>query len=264
MDAPNYIIHETSDYDRFSFDKRNRPIRPGKVERLARAIEKKNLLSEYPIVVTPDMVIMDGQHRYSAAKRLGIPFYYIVSVSMTFDDVGPSSSEQSQWTVSEFLHYFCEQGKSDYLILRDFMQQYPWLTLQYAAELCHYGTSLKHTQRFKDGGFVANDMEFAHRVALACLDFKPYIAWYKQSTFVGAINNLMSNAAYDHERMVRKLKFLSVRLRRCATLSDYIRNIDELYNFKEPEANRVQLKKIMPHAAGYRLDRKGKGGNDKQ
>jgi ParB-like chromosome segregation protein Spo0J len=72
-------VLSTNNYDLFSLHEKNRKLNYKKVERLSAAISKKNLLNVYPIVVNKKNVILDGQHRYAAAKAAKATVFYLVS-----------------------------------------------------------------------------------------------------------------------------------------------------------------------------------------
>jgi len=57
----------------------NRPVNEKRVEKLKEAMEVEDLGHLFPIVVDDENIIRDGQHRFTARKKLGLPIYYIVS-----------------------------------------------------------------------------------------------------------------------------------------------------------------------------------------
>jgi hypothetical protein len=253
-----YVIHETKKYEIFSFNKKNRPISQKHVDELVTAIQARNLLSNYPIVVSCDMEVLDGQHRLTAAMQLGVPIFFIISADMSMSDVGQVNSRQNKWTGKDYLRHFVELGNREYVALNEFWQKYPWMRLASAIECCHYGDRLNHNSDISGGTYTANDVEFGHRVAAACLDFKPYISHYCDAVFVLSVRNLLSNSQYNHERMKRKLKFAGSKLMKCTDVVSSILNISEIYNFKESEKDRVELKKINSASKFFRQDRQEK------
>ena len=67
-------IYKTKDYDKFSFVDGNRSIKPNVVEKLYNSFKEVQL--EVPLVVDQYYRIYDGQHRFTALKRLKMPIYY--------------------------------------------------------------------------------------------------------------------------------------------------------------------------------------------
>lgn len=67
---------ESSNYDDFAFIDGNRPIVEANVRRFMKIIEQGDLISEVevnPVQVNRKWVVVDGQHRFLAHKRLGVP-----------------------------------------------------------------------------------------------------------------------------------------------------------------------------------------------
>jgi hypothetical protein len=250
-------IFSTTQYGIFRIDESNRPIDPGHLEKIYDAINAKNLLREYPIVVDQSMTVIDGQHRLRAAEALGVPVFYIVSTHATIRDVAHTNGATKSWRSPDYLHYWCGQGKQDYLKLRDFCQRHPFLQVNVAAKLCSYGDVVGMHKKFKQGDYTCNDLDFAETVVAALLDFKKFgVEFYADRSFVEAVANLTGNADYDHQRMVSKMEYLSRRVVKCATMSMYIEMFDEIYNYNQKEKHQRRLTKLDSGSAKWRVDRK--------
>lgn len=252
------IVLSTQNYNIFHYDRRNRLVRPEHVDELVESIKRKNLLKEFPIVVSSDYVVIDGQHRLEAAKFLGIPIYYIVSKSATIDDISNITATVDGWTAREYFHRWCAEGLPDYLKLKEFLDRYPFLTVTQAVGLCHYGNIRGVHIDFKKGKYVINDMEFGEKVARNLLDFRPLFPFWKDTVFVGTVSNLTSNSLYDHERMMRKVRLASTMLVQCPTCDSYMALLTKIYNRQETKPKHVLLEKVYPGAANHRVDRKSK------
>jgi len=256
LNNPVYIIHETTDYDKFHVDKTNRPIKYGHLQRMKAAIREKNFLSEFPIVVDADMNLLDGQHRLAAARELDVPVYYIVSNTMRLRDVPGVNDVHLGWTQPDHLHHYVEKSYPDYIALQRFTQQFPEIKLSDAIELCHlngnkdggwYGDIALGKKQviamFVAGDYTVNNLPFAEKVASAVRDFKVYMkTHYKQRQFVRAIANLIAHPQYDHGRMMQKMEYLSAKLRPCVSTSDYLLLLSEIYNYKVRPKDVVEFK----------------------
>jgi hypothetical protein len=75
-------IRKTANYDIFKMIKWNRSLNRPNVIKLIEENRKHFQLHKFPILVTKDFKIIDGQHRFNAAKELGSPVYYIVAEDM--------------------------------------------------------------------------------------------------------------------------------------------------------------------------------------
>jgi hypothetical protein len=99
-------ILSTTNYSMFKFSSLNRTPSDEHVRILANAIKKSNQLDVNPIVVTKDMQIVSGQHRFLAAKRLGVPIFYIVKdVPDTY--YLEANSNQRKTIPSDVVDFYC-------------------------------------------------------------------------------------------------------------------------------------------------------------
>jgi len=67
----------TTNYDMFKLSARNRPINREHLRQLKAAISKCNQLDVNPILINSEFEVINGQHRLTAAKELGLPIYYM-------------------------------------------------------------------------------------------------------------------------------------------------------------------------------------------
>ncbi len=249
----------TTDYDVFAFDPANRPIRRKHVEKLKEKILRRNLLQSYPIIVSSvdgQWIVRDGQHRLTAARELGVAIYYTFNDEMTVEDVSDTNDGQTPWFSNDYLHHFCARGFPEYLKLRAFMEQFPWLTLTTAVNLCMYGDRI--VRGFSEGKYKCNDVEFATQVAQAALQFSRWVPFYRESIFLYSVRQLFEHEGYNHQRMLRKMEFQSTRLVKCVNVVEYMRVFNSIYNHQSKESDRLTLSKLNSASKKRRADRRNR------
>lgn len=251
------IVESTTDYRRFRSSD-SRPVDLAHVEELVDAISTKNLLREFPILVTDNFSVLDGQHRLRAAERLGVPVFYMVTSAATVDDIVNTNDDTKHWTGRDFLERHVMAGKADYIILKRFWATYPFLTLKVAYELCHYGDKSGLHIKFKRGLYHCNDLKFGEMVAQRMLDIKQYFLYWNHIRLIEAIANLSANADYDHARFMQKLSYQPAKLQKAVDMRSYIEQINGIYNYRCREGQYVQLARLNSSSSKYRQDRKGK------
>ena len=231
--AVSAVIYQTTDYDRFKFNKLNREIDPARVEFWKRTLTDNDLLCDNPMLIDSSDNIIDGQHRLCAAKELGITVYYQVATRATINDAPTLNSQNKGWTNLDYLTAWCNAGNAEYIKLRRIYDQYPWMQLSTLYRLLSHGKSfLGLTDDFKGGRFVVTDEPFAHEVARCAKDFAQYVPFWRETVFINAIANLCDNSNYDHARMMNKMKLVANKLVRCASGPDYITLFSSIYNYK--------------------------------
>mgnify|MGYP001604126207 FL=1 len=99
-------IHETKNYSIFKLNAANAVIKKEHVDRLKASIKLKNMLHLRPILVNSEMEIIDGQHRFTAAKELNVAVFYEMDSSLNEDDMALLNSNSRTWSNSDFVHHF--------------------------------------------------------------------------------------------------------------------------------------------------------------
>ncbi len=231
-------IYVTRDYERFSFIDGNRAIRPNHVEKLCNSFRETQL--PVPLVVDKHHRIYDGQNRFMALKSLELPIYYQVVDKMTLRMLQLLNSNSSNWTTAQYCHSYCELGFAEYYKYRSFKRKYKF-GVRVCLGLLSGNLNSKHEQIFADGKFVCSDYQNAIMKAEMLTELKPYVDFYKKREFVSAMNTLFKNKIYDHNRFVRKLKKRSSKLTDQTTPKDFLRTIEEIYNWNELVKNKVRL-----------------------
>ena len=69
-------VYQSVNYAQFQPIDGNRTILQHHLKRLKKSMEENFLIS--PILVNEKMEIIDGQHRFEAAKSLGLPIYFFI------------------------------------------------------------------------------------------------------------------------------------------------------------------------------------------
>ena len=116
-------IYRSYDYKQFNINKVNRAISKQHVNEIATAIKTKK--SKLPIIqVNPQMEIIDGQHRFMALRKLGLPIYYYIDRQSSDESIIQINSKQTRWHLPQFIHARDEQGYPDYKELLGIVRRY--------------------------------------------------------------------------------------------------------------------------------------------
>lgn len=78
-------VNQTNDYNLFKSLKGNRNVNKLHVQRLKESFKGDYLMS--PIIVNQNYEIIDGQHRFNAAKDLSLPVNFIICNDYSFPGI---------------------------------------------------------------------------------------------------------------------------------------------------------------------------------
>lgn len=249
-------VNMTEDLNIFTFLKGNRPPNPQHIKRLAASIKRYGMLIN-PILVNERYEIIDGQHRYLAAKEMNVPIYYIIVSGYALEQVHTLNMNQKNWTIKEFLYGYVDMGLKDYIILNDFWNKHNWMSLNNAVAICsnissainmtaqakirRNGKVENRSKDFKAGTWKTGDMQLAETDALKIKAIEPFFPeGYNDTSFIGTMLMLFRNKNYNHDIFIKKLQLQQTALTKCANREQYKLLIEDIYNYKS--RNKVNLR----------------------
>lgn len=228
-------MQTTKNYGKFKTIDGNRDVKPNHVNNLANAIEKKNLLKVFPVIVNERMEVIDGQHRLLAAAKLGVKVPYEVIDGLRIEDVMSINSSSKGWGVADYVKAWRKLGYSDYDDLEDFSNKYK-LSLTLSAGLLAGASQMQGgssvTRRVKDGSFSVNSMGRATKVAELVAELAPFTEFEarRERPFVIAILQLLALDEFDPERLLAKIGKHFLKIQKRGDSRYYIIQLEEIYN----------------------------------
>jgi len=250
-------VCQTMDYSLFKTLKGNRTINQAHLHRLTKSIRDKYLLS--PIVVNERFEIIDGQHRFNAAKDNGLPINYIIAQGYGLKEVQILNTNSSNWGSMDYLNAYCDMGLKPYLRFRKFLQDWPDFSFNSAyaivtqsrnsslgtsstvksvrSETNKKGNVLKNI--FKEGGLVNAPDFMIEESAKKISDYKKFYPNFHRQSFVISLIGIFQLEHYDHDKMMAKLKLQPAALVDCTNARQYRKLLTDIYNYKNQ--NKVTL-----------------------
>ena len=248
-------ISKTWDYDKFTFFKGNRNIKPHHKNKLAESFKIKQL--PIPIIVDELFRIADGQHRLEVCKDLGLPIYYSVISNIEMDDVQRVNENMLKWGYSDYLKLFMDQGKDSYFLYNDFKNTYGFnhnetLHLLYCVKPGYIErrseprlvVSSGATYDFRNGNLKIFDHDESSSLAEQILLTKPYYKGYHKRNFILALLRCFGNENYNHKEFIRKLSNQPDKMTDHTTIDDYLQKIQKIYNFQSRKRVRLYYPKL--------------------
>lgn len=234
-------IISTKKYKIFKNIKGNRAISDDHVKKLAASIARQNLLSANPIIVNEDMQVIDGQHRLLAAQSLGVEVSYVTVEGATIRVVQQLNAHQKQWALQDYAESFASQGNKHYQILKKFYENQD-LPVSIAVWLLSGGRNNGgHLARFKDGGFEVTSLDQAYEVVEKIKLFHQHTSQQVRRSrgFVRAVFSLLGNPEMDWERMSEKLGTYAKQIPAYESVRDYLRTLEDIYNYNNKVRTRL-------------------------
>jgi hypothetical protein len=237
------MIKKTTDYTLFTLRPDNRNgINQSHVKRLAESIKQRNLLEYRPISVNASHEIIDGQHRFLAAKQLGVEIYYEINQDLVAEDIIILNNSKS-WGIGDYMNYYCKNGYDHYIKLKNFSVS-NGLSLKVALTLL-VGQSKKKAKDFREGEFkfIGGEYEKHMDDCWQTIDLIKRLNGYSYYTstcrFWQSLIKLITSAGFDKEKWFRNLEKMSEQFGPRATADDYLKLLQRVYNWRNE--NKIQL-----------------------
>lgn len=226
----------TKQYEMFFLrDDNRKKIDSSHVEKIRKSIECKNLLHIRPIVVNSKMEVMDGQHRLKAAQLLGTEVYYEVCEELDINDIVYLNTSKS-WILADFLNFHVKNGKEEYIKLNSFIQSEK-ITFKMAISI-FVGESFNKKEVFRSGGFQFEEgstriyIQMCQSVTQHLYEVKGKFSWIGSGKFWKALFALFQHEEFDYKTWDKNLRNLAFRMSARVSLQDYIKMVQEIYNYK--------------------------------
>lgn len=228
-------MRSTTDYGMFKTVPGNRGTVKAHVSKLAQAIDEKNLLAEFPLLVNERMEIVDGQHRLAAAASLGVPVFYQIVPTLGLDNVMAINTASKSWSLEDFINSYIEQGLKDYVELKEFATTHHLGYSMSASMLLGRGGSRGGSTSgvIKSGRFVVNARIRAGAVAGAVTRSRPYADFNigADRDYVWAVWILMDNEDFSVDRLIGKFETHGLKITKRVSTRYYLLQLEEVYNF---------------------------------
>lgn len=250
---------KTIDYDMFKKHPHNRELVRNNVDRLIKSIKTRDLLEFRPLTVDKHFRIIDGQHRLQAARELRIPVWYQVLDEVKVEDMHLLNNAQRQWSYDDYLNFFCQEGKIDYLRLRAFMNSHN-LTLRQTLTVLNKkerGGNIKsekpngELKPFKSGLFVYPSeqeekecLEIFHAIQKVQELIRTKTAgnclYVKGTLFIRSLSVFFSIKAVNVDIFLGKIAYRLDLMHNCNSMANYLLMFKTIYNYRN-SSNRIEL-----------------------
>lgn len=219
----------TSNYDMFSLHEKNRRVNLKKVERLAEKMRKKNLLHLFPIIVNKRMEILDGQHRFEAAKLAKATVFYFVSDELyDISNVAETNNFQSHWKLDDYVNYYAKEKRDAYVKILELSKKYR-IQISCVANL---SDNKNLNEEIRAGEFKFEDYNEVVDLIKHCksIGLEYGFEFWNKRAFLRAMKRIMQVKGYNKLRMAQKIQKNRRKLVKCGTADVYISVLEDIYN----------------------------------
>lgn len=230
-------VHTTKDYSLFKTLNGNRDVNHLHLSRLKESMKKNHLTTI--IMVNEKFEIIDGQHRFLISQELKLPINYIVSKNYGLAEVQVFNANMKNWQTTDYVNGYCDLGYKDYIIYRDFVNEYGFQNqialLLLSNEYSSASAKENPASRFKEGKFKVKNLDNAKKMAEKIMMIEPYYKGYLRRSFIIALVSMFKNENFEFTEFIAKLKQQPTTMQDCTSTTQYKVLIEEIYNYRRRE-----------------------------
>jgi hypothetical protein len=239
MKTAQSTLRETSVYTCFVYNSEQRPIDVKHVKDLMESMRTFGFLPSKPVQVYQDgkrLIIIDGHHRYVAAKNLGIPVIYVSEPKSHSDSMSKVNGLQKTWQLKNYLSQFVKRGIPAYLELEEYHRL--GFSIQQAAKMLAgmastgFGGS-RISSELRDGTFKVATRDKIEIIARFLREEGAKNSAYRTTNFITAFEICLRVDNFNADQLTRKLSANPKVITRTATVDQMLDQLEEIYNYHQ-------------------------------
>jgi len=232
-----YIISEakqTIDYSLFKFSKANRKsLNETHIEKLVRSIRLNGYMHAFPIIVTPDLLVVDGQHRFNACRRLNLPIFYVIQNKKMEYILPLINNTQLKWNIVDWINYYAQNGNENYKLFQAFCTKYSFPPNSGIIILFKGRTGGSQSSLLQQGllNFSQEEFDTCSAIAQKVIVVTKMLK-INSGKLISAIVFLLFHEQFDIKILFQKLEYLARTFQKTTNTREYLKQLQEVYNHK--------------------------------
>lgn len=203
-----------------------------------------------PILVSKDHYIIDGQHRYSAAKLARVEYCYIILDSGDGNNINNDfipklisslNSSSKNWAIRDYFEMWFKLGKKEFIKAKSCYEENGFNFKEFCYLIRDY------TKFIRSGEFVFRE-NIENRVKKMNSYFtdifsidERMIVFKNNSPFRMSLILLCQCNIYSHKRFLKLLSESSGEIPKKQKSSSYANILEEIYNFRLSPKKRIRI-----------------------
>ena len=233
-------IHQTEDYSSFKRIMGNRTINKAQVAKLYESFgNNPGLCAAAPILVNDKMEIIDGQHRFEAWKKLGLPITYYTIDGLSLYAVQILNASTKNWTPLDYAKSYSTLGKTDYDIYLKFRKKFGLshnVLISYLGDLGGKSDAAMKgggntVQSFRRGLFQVPNESASELLCQHLVEAQQFYNRGDCRSFALAFKIAHQHPDYNHKQMMNRLEKLGGNMKDSPYTEDYMRQLEKIYNY---------------------------------
>ena len=246
-------LQTSKQYGQFIQNKEQREIDENHVDKISKSIKDYGFLPSKPVQVYKQLdkfVIVDGHHRFEAAKKINAEFFYIVEPKSCQSIMAVENKLVKKWVGIDYVRLFSVRGNEHYQTLLHYVNEGIPLTMAASLLYGQQADSGNVTRYIAEGKFKVKttfDADFILKTINKYGTFNPAC---KSRLFIAALSKCIKWDGFDLKHFDKRMEFYNSFIKKTSNSSQMLEHIEYVYNYKMQ--NKVALKMPVEEAARKR------------
>jgi len=230
----NTTIKNTRNYELFTENHEQRPVSKTHVNSIINSMRCHGFVQSKPLQVYKDggqYVIVDGHHRYYAAKSLGLPIYYVIEQESAQETIADINSKVKSWKADDYVRMYASRGLSDYIELMAYKES--GINITTAASFLYNNISYTKvvSSDIVNGTFEIKDRWMADTIVNLINEYGERFPLLKKQAFAKAFGSCLRIKGFELNKFTEALEKRGATMENAGTAKQMIQQIDDIYNY---------------------------------
>lgn len=229
----------TDNYKLFIENDEQRPLNKSHVRNLIASMTTHGFLESKPIQVYKEgsrFVIVDGHHRFHAARSLGYEVAYVVEGKKSQETMADVNSKVMQWKLVDFVRLYAERGIKSYQTALEYVDRGIPLSLTISLlSGISAASNRKAAASVKSGTFEIKETVRIDKILEIVEGFAPICPRVKAASFISSLATCLQIKEFDFDRFRYRLGRSHHLIGDSPLKEQALKYIEDVYNFKSRE-----------------------------
>jgi len=238
LPSQDHRVHVEYNYNKFKFTDENRDIKQANLDKLAKSIKRVDMSDYFPVLVNEKMEILDGQHRFTVWKSLGMPIKYKMIKRADKEIIADINTAQATWGINDFIKNQAALGNLNFVLLREDMKKHKITAMTLLSAIL----GIKSYNDLVRNKTIVYRKQESNEVAMFMHDVQMFrdFSFGKMTRFYQAFAMFRQHPAYDHATMERQVKrWGHAHLNPQSNHMGYLRDLAAVYNYNRPKDKHI-------------------------
>ena len=222
----------------------NRGYRSRPLQNLKVSMQNVGFLKSKPILTSGNLTIIDGHHRFEAANQLGIPYYYMVDDTITrkntVDYLVAIELGTKKWTFSDWLKYWCDDKKPDYITIRKYVNQ----AIPISA-LLEIACGTRDSKMFASGKFKITNPYF-DKVVARYITLRDTVTFKMGAAEIKAIFRIQKvYEEFELDELIRQVCKYPNMWKKSTSWREAVIDIEKIWNYNRSKSKRAYFAHVL-------------------